>query len=97
MTVSRSNDLDVSTLRVELNDVDLSKVQGIPFPSKDAMLARGKIRRNSELHILKILQVALVPLHNLEPLLLSIRQTSIVRDVSEAISRMRSLHSPSHS
>jgi len=72
LSVSRSNDLNISTLRVKLNDVDLSEMQGIPFPSEDAVVARGKIRRNREWLSLKILQVTLVILGNLEPFLLSI-------------------------
>jgi len=91
-----SNNLNIGALSVKLYDVDVSKMQGVPFPSNNRVIARGKVRWESEGHGLKVLHVALVPLSDLEPFLLVVGLIRVVGDISEAISGMSGFHRPLH-
>lgn len=73
LSIRFSDDFDIRALSVVLDDVDISKVESVPFPSKNSVIGRGEIRGDSERFGLKIHQVALVPLSDFEPFLLSIR------------------------
>jgi len=68
-----SSNLNISALRVKLNNANRLKVKGVPLPSKNAVIARWQAGWDSELLSLKIHQITVLPLANLEPFHLSLR------------------------